>query len=217
VTAATTTPTAGGTSADPADGPTRNRRSRGRIALWSGLAALVVFAVFIAMLATIGPSKANSALLGKPAPSVSGKELATGRPVSLDDYAGKWVLVNFAASWCIPCQDEMPALRQFARAGTRYDATILTVTYDPSDTASLRSMLHDDDATWPAVADAAADVSWGVHDGIPQSFLVSPEGLVVAYFPSGVQATLVESTIRQASGSAASGSAAPGTAASAGS
>jgi cytochrome c biogenesis protein CcmG, thiol:disulfide interchange protein DsbE len=180
------------------------RRRRGRVALWSGLAALVVFAVLLAFLATVGSTKANSALLGKAAPPISGRQLANGDPIALSDFAGKWVLVNFAASWCIPCQQEMPQLQRFASAAPHYDAAVLSVTYDPGDTAGLRSMLAGDHATWSAVADAAADVSYGVHGGIPQSFLVDPDGIVYAYFASGVDASEVESTIDP--GSATTGS-----------
>jgi cytochrome c biogenesis protein CcmG/thiol:disulfide interchange protein DsbE len=176
----------------------RARRRRGRIALWSGLAVLVVFAVFLAFLATVGTTKSNSPLLGKVAPPVSGKQLANGKPITLTDFAGKWVLVNFAASWCIPCQQEMPQLRRFSEAAPRYNATVLTVTYDSGDTAGLRAMLAGDKATWPAVADAASQVNWGIG-GIPESFLVAPDGLVTAYFVSGVQASEVESIITTAS------------------
>jgi peroxiredoxin len=182
---------------DPTGGPplAGPRRRRGRLVLWSALAVLVVFAVLLAFLATVGSTKANSRLLGKPAPALNGRQLADGRPITLADFSGRWVLVNFAASWCIPCQEEMPALQQFSRSAARYHATVLTVTYDASDTSGLRSMLANDHATWPAVADAAADVTWGVHGGIPQSYLVSPQGLIVAYFPSDVSATMVDSTI----------------------
>jgi len=172
----------------------RAPRRRGRVVLWSGLAVLVVFAVLIAFLATVGSTKANSRLLGKPAPPVHGTQLANGEPIALTDLAGRWVLVNFAASWCIPCQQEMPQLQEFARAAPRYDATVLTVTEDPNDSTGLRSMLADAHATWPAVADAGAQVHWGVT-GIPESFLVNPSGVVVAYFPSGVGASSLESTI----------------------
>ena len=157
-----------------------------------------MFAVFLAFLATVGTTKSDSPLLGKSAPAVSGKELASGKPLRLSDFAGKWVLVNFAASWCIPCQEEMPELTDFSTVAPRYDATVLTVTYDAGDTSGLRSMLANDKATWPAVADAGAQVNWGIH-GIPESFLVDPVGLVTAYFPSGVQASEVESTIADAS------------------
>jgi cytochrome c biogenesis protein CcmG, thiol:disulfide interchange protein DsbE len=186
---------AGFPPAAPGPDGARGRRRRSRVVLWSGLAVLVVFAVLLAFLATVGPTKANSTLLGKAAPPIRGTELATGHPIALSDFAGKWVLVNFAASWCIPCQQEMPQLQQLAKAGPRYGATLLSVTYDPSDTAGLRTMLHNDHATWPSVADAAADVTWGVHGGIPQSFLVDPAGIVVEYFPSSVDASEVESTI----------------------
>jgi cytochrome c biogenesis protein CcmG/thiol:disulfide interchange protein DsbE len=182
-----------------------SRRRRGRIALWSGLGVLVVFAVLLAFLATVGSTKANSPLLGKAAPPVAGSELSTGRSVSLTDYAGRWVLVNFAASWCIPCQQEMPQLEQFAKVAPSFHATVLTVTYDPGDTSGLRRMLADDHAGWPAVADAASQVNWGIS-GIPESFLVDPSGRVIAYFPSGVQAAELESEITSASGSPAAGS-----------
>jgi cytochrome c biogenesis protein CcmG, thiol:disulfide interchange protein DsbE len=176
-------------------GTVRVRRRRGRLVLWSALAVLVTFAVLLAFLATVGPTKANSTLLGKAAPPIRGTELATGKSVALSDFAGKWVLINFAASWCIPCQQEMPQLQKLNKAAPRYGATLLSVTYDPGDTAGLRGMLANDHATWPAVSDAAADVTWGVHGGIPQSFLVDPAGVVVEYFPSSVDASEVESTI----------------------
>jgi cytochrome c biogenesis protein CcmG/thiol:disulfide interchange protein DsbE len=183
-------PAAASTSAPAA----RPRRRRGRLVFWSALAVLVVFAVFLAFLATVGSTKANSRLLGKPAPAVRGRLLAGGRSITLTDFTGRWVLVNFAASWCIPCQQEMPELQQFAQSGAKYHATILTVTDDPNDSSGLRSMLAGDHATWPAVADAGAQVQWGVT-GIPESFLVDPSGVVVAYFPSGVDATTLDSII----------------------
>jgi hypothetical protein len=92
----------------------------------------------------------------------------------------------------------MPQLQQFARSAPRYHATILTVTDDPNDTAGLRSMLSGDHATWPAVADAGAQVDWGIT-GIPESFLIDPSGVVVAYFPSGVDAATLDSIIAPAS------------------
>jgi cytochrome c biogenesis protein CcmG/thiol:disulfide interchange protein DsbE len=184
------------TSSGPVEAAVRRpRRRRGRLVLWSGLAVLVVFAVLLAFLATVGSTKANSPLLGKSAPAVRGTQLANGRPIALANFSGRWVLVNFAASWCIPCQEEMPDLQRFSQTASRYHAAVLTVTYDASDTAGLRKMLANDHATWPAVADAAADVTWGVHGGIPVSYLVSPQGLVVAYFPSDVDAAMLDSTI----------------------
>jgi cytochrome c biogenesis protein CcmG/thiol:disulfide interchange protein DsbE len=183
---------------DPASAPAlpsvRPRRRRGRLVFWSALAVLVVFAVLLAFLATVGSTKANSRLLGQPAPAVRGRSLAGSQPIALTDFVGQWVLVNFAASWCIPCQQEMPQLQQFARSAARYHATILTVTDDPNDTAGLRSMLAGDHASWPAVADAAAQVKWGIT-GIPESFLVDPSGVVVAYFPSGIDAATLDSII----------------------
>jgi cytochrome c biogenesis protein CcmG/thiol:disulfide interchange protein DsbE len=179
--------------------PGRRRRTRRRVVAWSAGAVLVIFAVLLALFATVGTVKAHSRLLGNAAPPVAGTELGTSHAISLRQFAGRWVLVNFAASWCLPCQEEMPQLLAFDRTARRYDATILTVTFDPGDVANLRSFLADDHATWPAVADAAADIPWGVS-APPQSFLVNPGGLVSAVFFSGINAKGLDAALAAAEG-----------------
>ena len=178
--------------------PARRRRS----AVWVATAVGAMLAALIVLFALAGPASqvtASSPLVGKPAPPISGPSLMDRRPVSWSSFAGEWVLVNFAASWCVPCRTETPQLLQFqtghAAAG---DATVLEVEYDPADKANLRAFLQAHHATWPAVDDGPALVSYGVA-GIPESYLVDPAGTVIAKLIGGITAAEVDSLIRRAS------------------
>ncbi|HET9690983.1 MAG TPA: TlpA disulfide reductase family protein, partial [Acidimicrobiales bacterium] len=128
------------------------------------------------------------------APALAGPDQA-GTTVSLSSYAGRWVLVNFAASWCVPCQQETPQLLTFAadaaRTGGSAPPAIVTVSYDHADLANLRRFLAARHAPWPVVDDPQASVRWGVG-GLPESYLVDPEGRVVAKVTGGVVARDLE-------------------------
>ncbi len=174
---------------------------RPRVVLWVSAAMAVALAVLVAVLATSGSASqvtADSPLIGKPAPPISGQSILGGPPVQLSSYAGKWVLVNFAASWCVPCREETPQLLTFA-GGHRQaaDATILTVAYDEGDVSNLAAFLRSSHTTWPAVNDGQAVVDYGVS-GIPESYLVDPSGTVVAKYVGGVVASRLNAFITKA-------------------
>lgn len=162
----------------------------------------VLLAVLITLLASTKPvanSVTSSPLLGKAAPPVSGKALNGNGSYSLGEFRGRWVLLNFSASWCIPCRNETPQLLNFQKEhAASGDATVLAVEFDPSDQANLAAFLASSHATWPAINDPAAEVSYGVT-GIPESYLIDPAGTVVAKFFGGVTAAQVDKSISQAS------------------
>lgn len=174
---------------------------RSRVVLYTSLSVAVVIAVFVAVLASSKPAAngtASSPLIGKAAPPVSGPALGGGARYSLGQFAGKWVLVNFAASWCVPCRQETPQLLQFAKEhAATGDATILTVAFDPTDVSNLASFLAGAKAPWPAVNDPNAEVAYGVS-AIPQSYLVDPSGTVVAKYFGEVTAAQLDSVIQKA-------------------
>jgi thiol-disulfide isomerase/thioredoxin len=163
------------------------------------LGVAVVTAVLIAVIASAQPSSqvtARSPLLGSTAPAISGPGLAGGH-YSLAQFHNEWVLVNFMATWCEPCQQEMPQLLKFAKQHAKSaDATVLTVAYDPTNVAQLKSFLAARGARWPAVDDPSASVSYGVT-GLPSSFLVAPDGVVYAYVPGEVEAAALDNWLRQ--------------------
>ena len=187
------------------------RRRRKRLVLWIALSTAAAVAALVAVLASSGPAgqaSAGSPLIGRKAPPIEGKSVGQspsgGKSVRLSSYAGKWVLVNFAASWCVPCRQEMPQLVSFAGAHARTgDATVLMVEYDEGDLGGLTSWLRATHADWPAVDDGQAVVDYGVS-GIPESYLVDPEGTVVAKYVGGVVAAQLNAFITRSSSGAAS-------------
>jgi cytochrome c biogenesis protein CcmG, thiol:disulfide interchange protein DsbE len=187
---------------------TAARTRRPRLVLWISLGVAVVLAVLVTVLATSGPSSqqpVNSPLIGKPAPAIQGPSLTGGPAVQLSSLEGKWVLVNFAASWCIPCRQETPQLLAFAQDhgqsgnGQSGNATIVTVAYDEGDVPSLTAFLRSTHSTWPAVNDGQAVVDYGVG-GLPESYLVDPAGTVVAKYDGAVVASQLNAFIARASG-----------------
>ncbi|MHB1535973.1 MAG: TlpA family protein disulfide reductase [Acidimicrobiales bacterium] len=189
-----------GSSAPSASGGGAPRR---RTVLGICAAVAVAAAVLVAVLAGAAPASqitAASPLVGRAAPPISGTRLGGAGRVSLAQMSGKWVLVNFAASWCVPCQQEIPQLRSFAAEGARTgDSTILTVAYDQSDLANLAALLAHSKASWPAVSAPSALVSYGIH-GIPESYLIDPQGTVVEKITGGVNAPQLEQFIARFGG-----------------
>lgn len=179
-------------------------RPRSRVVLWTSLGVAAVIAVLIAVLASAKPTSSgsnSSPLLGKPAPPVSGTALDGGGSYSLAQLSGQWVLVNFAASWCVPCRQETPQLQTFAdQHAAQHTATVLGVAFDPSDVTNLAAYLRSAHTTWPTVDDPSAEVAYGVSQ-IPQSYLVDPQGTVVAKFFGALTAAQVDRVMARAGAS----------------
>jgi cytochrome c biogenesis protein CcmG/thiol:disulfide interchange protein DsbE len=162
---------------------------------------LVVTAGLVAVLATRPPAsvaEVQSPLVGKQAPPIAGTTLS-GEGYSLPREPGHYVVVNFFASWCEPCQQEGPALSQFAYEHSRTgDASMLSVVFDDTDSAA-RSYQATLGATWPSLADPGGRValSFGVR-APPSTFVIAPDGRVVAYVIAPVTAADLDRIVDQA-------------------
>jgi cytochrome c biogenesis protein CcmG, thiol:disulfide interchange protein DsbE len=154
-----------------------------------GVRTFIVFLLVIAVLGLLGYgllSKGEQALaVGDPAPD---KELPLLSPVltgrinegSLADYRGKWVLVNFWASWCEPCRDEAPALEEFQREHSeRGDFTVLGINLDDNTDDAL-AFTQEYGLTYPQLRDGDGRERRDAYGmtGFPESFLVDPEGKI---------------------------------------
>lgn len=165
-----------------------------RPALWTAGALGCAIAVFVGVLATREPAEvrlADSPLLGKAAPAVDGKNIFDGSDVDLAAYDGKWVVLNFFASWCVPCKQEHPEIERFARRHAD-DAKVVAVIW--SDTVgAAKEFFAENGGDWPVIADPGVKIGldYGVR-GPPESFVIDPRGVVVAKYTGPLTAASLE-------------------------
>jgi cytochrome c biogenesis protein CcmG, thiol:disulfide interchange protein DsbE len=151
------------------------------------VAIFVVIAGFFAMALRSGdPSLLPSTLVGKPVPKtvfppIEGLEAAQGAPeagfTSADLAKGKISVVNYWASWCVPCVDEHPLLEQLKEAS---GVDIYGVNYKDQASAARR-FLGRYGNPFVAVgtdADGRSAIDWGVY-GTPETFVVNGKGQVI--------------------------------------
>lgn len=120
-----------------------------------------------------------SALIGTKAPKLALPPLTGSNLPALTDDAikGKLTLVNVFASWCIPCRDEHPVLKELAKDG---QLNIVAINYKDTSENALR-FLGELGNPYNAIGidpNGSAAIDWGVY-GIPESYLVSPDGTIL--------------------------------------
>lgn len=120
--------------------------------------------------------------IGKVAPEFSLPDTA-GVSVSLSDFRGKYVLLDFWASWCPPCRRENPNLVKAFQEYKDKNFTILGISLD-HDKAKWQKAIADDELTWTHVSDlkywdSEIPALYGVR-GIPANVLLDPDGVIIA-------------------------------------
>jgi cytochrome c biogenesis protein CcmG/thiol:disulfide interchange protein DsbE len=163
------------------------------------------FAVVLAALAVVG-------LLTYGLVTKGGASIAVGDPIpnattplphldgagtgSVADYRGRWVLVNVWASWCTPCRTESPDLERFYDAHRGRDFTILGIDSNDLSDDGL-NFVKRYGITYPQLHDGSGD--FAEHDlgttGVPESFLVNPQGELVLHSLGPVDERYLESNV----------------------
>lgn len=120
-----------------------------------------------------------------PAPDVP-LSLLSGTRLSTKDLRGKAVLVNFWATWCVPCQWEMPLMENLYKAYQGQGFVVLAISLDQGNPARVRAFVTDKKLTYPVALDPQMNAAkqFGVR-GLPATLLVGPDGFIkgVTYGP----------------------------------
>jgi peroxiredoxin len=139
-------------------------------------------------------------LRGKRAPDFSLRSVE-GKKVSLSDYKGKAVLINFWATWCAPCKIEMPWLVALRKQYASQGFEILGVSEDDADTprTKLAKFGQEEGLNYPLlVGDDAVSRKYGGVEFLPTSYFVGRDGKIVAETAGLVSKDEVESSIKKA-------------------
>lgn len=121
--------------------------------------------------------------IGRIAPEFTQND-TLGNPVALSSFRGKYLLIDFWASWCGPCRKENPNVVKAFQKYKDKGFTILGVSLDqPNAKEKWMKAIHDDNLTWTHVSDLqfwknAVAVQYGVQ-AIPQNYLLDPSGKIV--------------------------------------
>lgn len=124
----------------------------------------------------------KSVEIGSVAPDFTAKNLK-GEEVSLNSFRGKYVLLDFWASWCIPCRRENPNVLKAYHKYKAKDFRVLAFSFDDSKSAWEKAVKQDA-LPWAQISDLAAFYSpvgylYGVKS-IPNNFLIDPQGKIIA-------------------------------------
>jgi len=163
---------------------TPNVAASRRFTLTGRTANLLVIAVLVGLIVVLAlgfrrdPRDIRTAVVGKEAPAFRLERLEGTGTVALEELRGKVVVVNFFASWCVPCREEHPAL---VRAWERYrtsDVVLVGILFQDS-VESGRDFVRRLGGTWPTVVDdrGRTALGFGVF-GPPETFFIGRDGVI---------------------------------------
>lgn len=128
------------------------------------------------------PAPAGKPVVGSMAPDFSMAD-PLGKPIALSSFKGKYVLIDFWASWCGPCRGENPNVVANYNKFKSKNFTILGVSLD-EDKTKWQEAIKKDNLTWAHVSDLkgwnSASVPLYGFDGIPYNVLIDPQGKIIA-------------------------------------
>ena len=117
--------------------------------------------------------------IGKPAPDFLLKSI-DGKEIRLSDFAGKPVMINFWATWCPPCQKEMPEIKKFYEKYNASGLVVLSINSTFQDTIdNVKETVKMDQLTFPILLDETGQVEQLYHlNGLPTSYFIDNQGIL---------------------------------------
>jgi cytochrome c biogenesis protein CcmG, thiol:disulfide interchange protein DsbE len=141
-------------------------------------------------------SSTKNALVGSPTPDFTLKSLDGGK-IQLSSFRGRPVVVNFFASWCLPCRDEAPLLRSTALEAAHKNVVILGVAYSAKE-PDTRKFRDEFNLGFPVLMDSddsRASVNYGIK-GVPETFFVGKDGKIVRYHPGPLDSVSLDAGLK---------------------
>lgn len=114
-----------------------------------------------------------------PAPDFTLKQLG-GKSVSLSHFRGRYVFLNFWASWCLPCLEEMPSMEKLYRQFKSDRFEMLAVSLDRQGVTKVKPFVKEHGFTFPVLLDES-NSTFDLFElaGIPATFILNPEGEII--------------------------------------
>jgi len=144
-----------------------------------------------------GAAQGVGAQAGKEAPNFKLKD-PEGKPVELKQLRGKPILLNFWATWCAPCKEEMPELEQIYRQYKGQGLVVLGVSVDDSSSVKgVPALLREGNPavgayTFPVALDEKQEVTRQYHLlGVPASFFIDKDGVVRVIQPRVMSRSMI--------------------------
>jgi len=147
------------------------------------------------------PHAIDSPLVGRPAPPFTLAPVGGSAPVSLASLRGRPVVINFWATWCVPCYQEHPVLVQAARTLAE-QVQFIGIVYDDEETR-VRAFLAEKGGGYPSLMDpdGKTAIAYGVY-GVPETYFVDPQGTIVAKHVGPLGPDTLAARLRLAQGGA---------------
>ena len=142
------------------------------------------------------PSAIQSPLINKPAPEFSLRQVGTNNTIDLTQYRGKPLIINFWATWCIPCWDEHPSLVASARQ-LQPDVQFLGVVFQDKEEKIL-GFLQQRGTAYPTVVDEKGKtaIAYGVG-GVPESYFLDANGTIRAKYVGPMNGDIIQENLQK--------------------